>query len=415
MSGAQQSNYLTIQQSTFFSVNSTFKLLTMVNRRKFLQSSGLLALPALIPATGFAEERKQPQGDDPVIRFFFDGDDYSPASYIDALQKINAKQPIQRDSYTSGGTVEAMEKKFVEITGKERAIFMPTGTLANQLAISVLSGEKTKVYVQDTSHVYRDEADAAQSVFEKRFMPLAMGQPYFTAAQLKEAIDSLQGLEVFSSGIGAVSIENPVRRAQGRMVPIEEIRKISEYCRANNIKLHLDGARLHMAAAWSGISIKEFASYFDTVYISLYKYLGAPAGAVLCGDNAVISKMPHLIKIHGATIYSAWPSAAMVLSKLETIDATLKDAVQRSIAVFAELNKLPGFSVKPLDGGTNIYELELGNNIDGRKMRDRLNKEFNIRIPGISDRNKSLLTVNETILYRDASYVVNAFAKSIKN
>lgn len=387
----------------------------MVNRRKFLQSSGLLTLPALIPVTGFAEEKKQSPADDPVIRFFFDGDDYSPASYIEALQKINAKQPIQRDSYTSGGTVEAMEKKFAEITGKERAIFMPTGTLANQLAISVLSGEKTKVYVQDTSHVYRDEADAAQSVFEKRLMPLAMGQPYFTAVQLKEAIDSLQGLEVFSSGVGAVSIENPVRRAQGRMVPIDEIRKISEYCRANNIKLHLDGARLHMAAAWSGISIKEFSSYFDTVYISLYKYLGAAAGAVLCGDSAVISKMPHLVKIHGGTIYSAWPSAAMVLSKLETVDTVLKNAVERSREVFAGLNKLPGFSIRALDGGTNIYELELASNIDGKKMRDRLNKEFNIRMPGISDKNRSTLTVNETLLYRDASYVIDAFTKAVKN
>src|SRR5688572_17095380 len=124
----------------------------MFNRRNFLKSSGLLTLPALIPATGFSKVKDQSTADDPVIRFFFDGDDYSPASYIDTLQKINARQPIQRDSYTNGGIVEAMEKKFAEITGKERAIFMPTGTLANQLAISVLSGEKTKVYVQDTSH-----------------------------------------------------------------------------------------------------------------------------------------------------------------------------------------------------------------------------------------------------------------------
>ena len=68
---------------------------------------------------------------------------------------------------------------------------MPTGTLANQLAIAELSGANTKVFVQDMSHVYRDEADAAQSVFGKRLMPLGMGQTYFTAAELKEAIEGL--------------------------------------------------------------------------------------------------------------------------------------------------------------------------------------------------------------------------------
>jgi threonine aldolase len=379
------------------------------NRRNFLKASGIAVLPALVPGIASATGKNEQQATEPIIKFFYDGEDFTPSMYIDELQKINTKEAIKRDFYLQGGAVAAMEKKFEEITGKEKAICMPTGTMANQLAIAVLSGANTKVFVQDTSHVYRDEADAAQSVFQKRLMPLAKGQTYFTADELKAAIASLKEQEVFASGIGAVSIENPVRRTDGRMIPVEEIRKISEYCRSNNIPLHLDGARIYMAAAWSGVSVKEYASYFDTVYISLYKYLGAVNGAVLCGTKTVIDKMPHLVKIHGGTVFSNWVSAAMVLSRLEGIENRLRESIQQATTIFAGLNKLPGLKVSALEGGTNIYTLEIDQKIDGNKMQQQLNKEFNIRIPPPGDKHKTILTVNETILYRDAAYIINAF------
>ncbi len=383
--------------------------MSALNRRNFLKASGIAVLPAFVPAIASAAGKKEQFAQEPVIKFFYDGEDFTPSMYIDELQKINSKEAIKRDFYLQGGAVAAMEKKFEEITGKEKAICMPTGTMANQLAIAVLSGANTKVFVQDTSHVYRDEADAAQSVFQKRLMPLGREQTYFTAEELKTAIASLKEQEVFASGIGAVSIENPVRRTDGRMIPVEEIRKISEYCRSNNIPLHLDGARIYMAAAWSGVSVKEYASYFDTVYISLYKYLGAVNGAVLCGTKAVIDKMPHLIKIHGGTVFSNWVSAAMVLSRLEGIENRLQQSIRQATVVFDGLNKLPGLKVSALEGGTNIYRLDIDRKTDGNKMQQRLNKEFNIRIPPPGDKSKTTLTVNETILYKEASYIINAF------
>lgn len=291
---------------------------------------------------------------------------------------------------------------------------MPSGTMANQLAIAVLSGENTKIFVQDTSHVYRDEADAAQSVFQKRLMPLAKGETYFTAEMLKQGVESLKEQEVFASGVGAVSIENPVRRTDGRMIPIAEIRRISEYCRSNNIKLHLDGARIYMAAAWSGTSIKEYSSYFDTVYISLYKYLGASAGAVLCGEKKIMDKMPHLVKIHGGSMYGNWTNAAMALSRLDGIEQRLADSIKRAEEVFAALNAIPGVKVSPLDGGTNIYSLQLPGNIDLKKLNEVLTKQYMIRIPRPDDKNQALITVNETLLVRNASYVVEAFKNALK-
>ncbi len=396
--------------------------MSIFNRRNFLKTSGLSFLPAFIPAPGLFAKNKSghPQkgipnpANGPEIFFFYDGIFYEPAQYIEQLQKANTKHPIEQDFYGSGGAVASLEKKFEEITGKEKAIYMPSGTMANQLAIAVLSGEKTKVFVQDTSHVYRDEADAAQSVFQKRLMPLATDQSYFTVETLKQAVESLHEQEVFTSGIGAVSIENPVRRANGRMVLLEEIKKISTYCRSNNIKLHLDGARIFIASAWSGISIKEYASYFDTIYISLYKYLGAAGGAILCGDTETIEKMPHLVKIHGGNMFGNWPNAAMALHRLEGIEDRFKETIKQSITVFDELNKLPGVKVSPLKDGTNIYTLELAKGIDAKKLRDKLRDGYNIYIGKPGDNNQIMLTVNETLLSRNSGYVADAFKNALK-
>lgn len=389
--------------------------MTDINRRIFLKLTGLSAMPVLgagVTAVAARIPGTEPAGK--VIKFYGDGEMFEPDEYIAELQKASSVAAIQKDRYGTGGAVEALEQKLAEITGKGKAIYMPSGTMANQLAISVLSGENTKVFVQDTSHVFRDEADAAQSLFNKRLIPLAKEETYFTADELQRTIENLPEQEVFQSGIGVVSIENPVRRKDGRMIPLEEIRKVSTFCRTKGIKLHLDGARIYMAAAWSGITVKEYASYFDTIYISLYKYLGASGGAILCGEKEVISKMPHLVKIHGGNMYGNWTNAAMALWRLEGMEDRLIQAKKKAGELFSELNKRNDIKLSPLSGGTNIHELELAAGIDSRKFQQAMNKDYLIRLPFATGKSKTMVTINETLLYRDNEYIVNAFVQSMK-
>jgi threonine aldolase len=390
--------------------------MSSTNRRNFLKLSGLSILPVMLPSASLLAAEKTNTAsfaNEPRVDFFGDGKMFDPADYINTLQQANAVTAIEKDRYGTGGSVAALEKQFELITGKEKAVFMPSGTMANQMAIAVLSGENTKVFVQETSHVFRDEADAAQSVFNKRLMPLAKDETCFTAAILKQAVDSMEDQEVFKSGIGAVSIENPVRRSDGRMVPIEEIKKISDYCRANNIKLHLDGARIYLAAAWSGVPVKEYASYFDTIYISLYKYLGAAAGAMLCGDKIVMEKIPHLIKIHGGSMYGNWANAAMALHRLDGLEARFQNVIKQSAELFVALNKITGINISPLENGTNIYQLQLGKEVDCKKLQTALREVYNIRMPLPNKNNRILLSVNETLFNRDNAFIIEAFKKSI--
>ena len=385
-----------------------------LNRRNFIKSSGLTLIPAALPTIisfGNNSTTEPAPANEPIVKFFGDGEMYDGLSYLEQLQVANSKQPLKADRYGSGGAIEELEKKFEAITGKEKAIFMPTGTMANQLAIATLSGENTKVFVQDTSHVYRDEADAAQSVFNKRLIPLAKDQTFFTADELKKTIDNLDSQEVFKSGIGCVSIENPVRRSDGRFVPIEEIKKIREYCFSKNIKLHMDGARIYMASAWTGVSIKEYANYFDTIYISLYKYLGASGGAILCGEKSLIEKMPHMIKIHGGSMYGNWLNGAMASYKLDTIEEKLQEAIKRSKEIFAGLNQL-GIQVSALNNGTNIYSAKFPAGINGQKFSETLNSYF-IRMPRPDANGDGKISVNETLLYREPKYIIDAIKDSL--
>lgn len=388
-----------------------------VNRRNFLKVSGLSLLPVALPAVPtFANNvnKGSAPANEPIVKFFGDGEFYDGLPYLEQLQAANSKQLLKVDRYGSGGAVEELEKKFQTITGKEKAIYMPSGTMANQFAIALLSGENTKVFVQDTSHVYRDEADAAQSIFNKRLMPMAKDQTFFTADELKKAIENLDSEEVFKSGLGCVSIENPVRRTDGRMIPIEEIKKIREYCRSKNIKLHLDGARIYMASVWSGISIKEYSSYFDTVYISLYKYLGASAGAILCGDKTLIEKIPHMIKIHGGNMFGNWLNAAMASYKLDGIEERLQEAIKRSKEIFASLNQIAGMKITSLDGGTNIYSMKFPQGLQGQKFSESINRSY-IRIPRPDANGDAKISVNETLLYREPKYIIDAIKDSLNN
>jgi threonine aldolase len=283
--------------------------------------------------------------------------------------------------------------------------------MANQLAIKLLSGANTKVFVQETSHVYRDEADAAQSVHNLRLIPLAQGSAGFTLSDLKESIEYHNRGEVFKSGIGAISIENPVRRNDGQLFDFEEIKKISSFCRENNYKLHLDGARLHIASSYSGISVKEYASHFDTVYISLYKYLGAAGGAILGGEAKVIDQIPHLMKIHGGVTFHSWPYAAMALAHLKDLDQRLASAKERGSELIRQMNLTKEYQVTPVvTNGTNIFNMTVKGSIEFKDFYESLkNQGILINAPrgGIIK-----LVINETLLKKEVSKVVQAFQKA---
>lgn len=390
------------------------------NRRDFLKKFGLSTASLLLPVAGvsatplFDFQNKIPKNSKIPVNFIYDGLAFSPQEYLEKLNEINKRKPIEPDFYGDGGATKLIEEEFAKITGKEKAIYLPTGTMANQLAIKLLNESNTKVIVPENSHIYRDEADAAQSVHNKRLIPVGKGKSYFDITDLKSTIDYTNKNEVFKSGLGTVVIENPVRRADGTFVPIGVIKDISKYCKENNYKMHLDGARIHIASAFNNISLSEYASYFDTVYISLYKYLNASGGAILCGDAKIIEQISHQIKILGGTVFQSWNNTSMALHYLEGINQRWNEVVMKSEKLITALNKLNGMSITSFKNGTNIYDLILSNEISLKKLAIFLYNEHNIWLGRANDKGIVKFTVNESLLTRDYTDILDAWKKGIE-
>lgn len=389
-------------------------------RRNFLKKSTLSTIPFLFPAIGanansvvFNQNHKS--GSDKIpVNFIYDGLAFSPQQYLEKLSRIDQERAIEPDFYGNGGATKLLEDEFVKLTGKEKAIYLPSGTMANQLAIKLLNGENTKVIVPENSHLFRDEADAAQSVHHKRLIPIGRNQSYFDLNELKSAIDYINESEVFKSGLGTVAMENPIRRADGRAVPIETIKEISAYCKQQGYKLHLDGARIHIAAAYTNVSLLNYASYFDTIYISLYKYLNAAGGAILCGDAKIIDQVAHHIKILGGTVFQSWNNTSMALHYLMGIEDRWKKVVQASAKLIAELNKIDGIAITNIKNGTNIFDLKLANAINLKELAGFLNNEHDIWLGRANEEGVVKFAVNESLLSRDLQELIDAWRNGVE-
>ncbi|HEX2535734.1 MAG TPA: beta-eliminating lyase-related protein [Chitinophagaceae bacterium] len=387
-----------------------------IGRRKFIRNAGGGALPLLLSPAAFAFPGRSAwaNGKEPIaINFVTDLPLRTPQEYLGDLQTALKNKGAGQDFYGAGGAVKALEEKFAALSGKEKAIFLPTGTLANNLAVKLLSGAQSKIYVQETSHLYRDEADAAQTVHGKRLVPLAAGKAAFTLAELESALAYHKSGEAFPTGTGAVSIETPVRRVDNYVYPMDELQRITGYCRKAGIKTHLDGARLHIASAWSGVPVQAYAALFDTVYFSLYKYLGSPGGAILCGSKALIDETAHWIKIMGGSIFQAWPYAAIALDRIDRIDAMWQEAKAKGEDLFRRLEAAGLAEVKTFEQGSNVHQLHLKKKVDTGKLTAYLQQEHNMmaRTPG--PQGFIRFFINETLLWRRNEEIIKAFEKGM--
>jgi threonine aldolase len=382
-------------------------------RRRFLQSGATCAVlgstAGLAPAEfARAGEPKVGQG---RVHFLFDGLALTAVDYARLYSNLAEAGKIKNDIYLSGGAVEELEKRFAKELGKESAVFLPTGTLANHLALRYLAEGATRVLVPAESHIYNDSNDCVETLSHLNMVPLAQGRATFTLEQVEAEVNRAKN-GPFPLRVGAIGIECPVRRMDGQVFDFDEMKRIANFTHKNGIKMHLDGARLYIASAYTGIAPIEYAALFDTVYISLYKYFNAPGGAILAGSKETVEKVAHGRKLFGSGVFQGWPQAAVALHFFEGFPDRLKKAVAAAQQVFAELNRHDALRVEPLPGGSNIFRLHL-KGIDVEKYHARL-LEQGIRVRGASKEFQGLpLIVNESLNFRPANEIAKAFIDAL--
>lgn len=200
----------------------------------------LVAATASQPAVFAAASKPQNSTND--VDFIHDGLVLTPKEYGSLLMQLADEGKIKPDYYSNGGVVEELEAVFAKLFGKESAVFMPTGTLANHIAVRRLAGQNRRVIVQEQSHLYNDTGDCSQTLSNLNLIPLGLNAVEFTLEELDYIVKKTQGGRV-ETHVGAISIESPVRRQKDRMFSFENVKKIAEYAKSNGIKMHLDGAR----------------------------------------------------------------------------------------------------------------------------------------------------------------------------
>jgi len=217
----------------------------IIPRRQFLIGS---ALPALLGSTSVqAAESIEALAQNQTVQFRSDGLALSPADYTRLLARLSEDPGIATDDYSRHGVVALLEQEMAALLGKEMAVYLPTGTLANHLAVRLLARGGRRVLVQQESHLYNDAGDCAQQLSGLTLVPLAPGNATFTLAELEAEMRRVETGRV-RTAVGAISIELPVRRALGDVFGFAELQNITAFARERRIGLHLDGARLFLAS-----------------------------------------------------------------------------------------------------------------------------------------------------------------------
>ncbi|EGV63576.1 Threonine aldolase [Yamadazyma tenuis] len=208
-----------------------------------------------------------------------------------------------------------LESYMCQLTGKEAALFCVSGTLSNQVGLRAnLYQPPYSVLCDYRSHVYLHEAGGLATLSQ------AMVHPVVPANGNHLTLDDVlrnytpDNADIHAAPTKVISLENTLH---GIVMPIEHIRQISQFARDNGIKLHLDGARLWNASVETGVSIKEYCSYFDSVSLCLSKSLAAPMGSILVGSRVFVEKANHFKKQNGGGIRQAGMMTAMALTAIK--------------------------------------------------------------------------------------------------
>jgi len=336
-----------------------------LDRRAFVYAAAVGALASGV--SGTVDAAKQPARS--VVEFSSDGIPLTPLEYAALLQQ-QCSTATALDDYSRGGAVEALEQQFALLTGKEAAVFMPSGTLANHLAVRALAGAKRRVIVQEVSHLYNDSGDCAQQLSGITLMPMAPGKATFSWDELAALLERNAGGRV-ATPIGAISIESPVRRLRNQVFDFAAMQQISQEARRLGIGLHLDGARLFVAAAYSGRSPADYAALFDTVYVSLWKCFNSANGAILAGPRRLLEDLYHVRRMFGGAMKHAWPDALIAAHYANGYLERMRAAVAVSEQLWKKLQQDQRFLVERVENGTSVTRVRIPNR-DLPQIRSRL-------------------------------------------
>jgi threonine aldolase len=265
----------------------------------------------------------------------------------EAFQHID--EHVESDNYGSGKVIEDFQDQMATYLGKEKAVFFPSGTMAQQVALRIWCDKKglKKVAYHPLCHLEIHEQDGLKELH------------HIESILLADKSRTIQLADVLSmkEDVACILLELPQREIGGTLPDYQDLEAISIYCREKGIKLHLDGARLYETLPYYRKSAAEICKLFDSVYVSLYKGIGGIAGAILAGDEAFSNESKVWKTRHGGNLISLYP---YILSA----DYYFKHRQHKMEQYYEEAKELAGFynqcqavATKPLEPVSNMFHV----------------------------------------------------------
>src|SRR5436309_10716161 len=284
------------------------------------------------------------------------------------MRRAIAEAVVGDDVYGDDPTVKELERRVAALAGKEAALFVPSGTMGNQIAVKCLTTPGDEVLLETHSHInfFEQGGIAANSGCLSHPVETERGMlaPEDLAAALRADDDHV-------ARITLACVENTHNWHGGTVAPLDRVRELSAAARARGVRVHLDGARLWNASVATGVPIRDWAATADTVMMCFSKGLGAPIGSILVGEGATIGAARRVRKRWGGGMRQVGILAAACLHALDHHVARLADDHRRARDLADGLAGVPGVSV--LASETNIVRVDLEHPaLDRDRLRDAL-------------------------------------------
>lgn len=268
----------------------------------------------------------------------------------EAMRRAMAAAEVGDDVYGEDPTINLLQRRLAGMTGQEAGLFVPSGSMSNQIALAVHCRRGSEVILPEGAHIYEYEPGAMAQIsgLLPRLVKAPRGVP--DPADVRSAVRD----SVHQAPTGLIALENTHNSSGGAVVPLEVQRAVQAVAREKGLPSHLDGARVFNAAAALGTSVGEVCAGFDSVSVCLSKGVGAPVGSVLLGSAEFIREAHRYRKMLGGGMRQAGVLAAAALVALEDVPERLKADHLRARRLAEALANVPGLSLDLLSVQTNM-------------------------------------------------------------
>jgi threonine aldolase len=326
------------------------------------------------------------------------------------MRRAMAEAEVGDDVYGEDPTVNLLEERAAEAAGKQAALFVPTGTMGNTIAVKLLTEHGQEVICDSRAHMLDYEMSMVAWFSGCVLRTIQTTDGILSWDEIKRLI---KPVNPYSAPTGLVEIENTHNMWGGNVYPLETIYEICEGAHERGVKVHMDGARIFNAAEAAGLPVREICAPADTVMFCLSKALGAPAGSILAGPANLINKGRLYRKRLGGGMRQVGVLAAACLIALE--DSPRKLAADHANAKFlAEgFARIPGIQIDPQKVATNIAVFDIAATGQTPAAISVLLKRDGVLINGINDRQMRAVT-HYDVTREDCAHALDAMAEAVK-